>query len=151
MRVHNLSEENAKRVKSETGQMHLSRSVTKRKYTKRNCAVCWKPVMRIHNHLKDTHKITDKELYNKLLRESNVYKELYTETETESDSGSEEDVLFEYQTAKRILKDRGITRLGKMVGEVVDSEDSSDDDWLERRVTELAYIKNGMHVIMFSL
>ena len=112
MLVHNLSLENAAALKSLTNQIHCSHSIkpeesrkTKRKvYPKKYCPVtgCSKIAVRMENHLRETHKVSDDKIYKKLLREAIIQEDLETESEC-STTGSED----QYRKFTKILKRRG--------------------------------------------
>ena len=140
---------NAKALKSQTGQIHLNRKPKGRVYEKRVCPVptCNKVVARIHNHLKATHQVKSENVYRKLLKEAVVYKELATQSESDSgDSSERED--DEYEQVKRILKTGGIGYLRNVQDVPVDTDDSSDEDWLAVKTCEVAEKNSGMFLIM---
>ena len=138
-----MDKENAKLLKNQTGQMHLSKKKAKRVHEKMVCPVtdCRKIVRRIHNHLRDTHKIKDQSLYRKLLKKATPYQEL--DTESEFESSSEEEDEDEYQLMKGIVRSGGANYLkgGKSNG---DSDYTSDEDWLEIKLHQVTRAKYGM-------
>ena len=70
VRIHKMNPNTAKTIRSKSGQSHLSRQASrKRIHRPVTCPIasCGKTIKRPHNHLKDTHKITDPILYKKFL------------------------------------------------------------------------------------
>ena len=69
VRVHKMNPNTAKTIRSRTGQSHQSRQAIKRPSKSTICPIasCGKAVKKPHNHLRDTHKITDPILYKRLL------------------------------------------------------------------------------------
>ena len=130
MKVHKLSAENAKALRSQTGQTHVNRKIkpekqrkTKRRvYPRRTCNVtgCSKTPRRLENHLKDTHKITDQKLYRKLLKQAAVVKEF--ETESECSANESEDSEEEYRAVKKVIRDTNI------YDDIIDED---DEDWVK--------------------
>lgn len=93
-------------------------------------------VARIENHLRDTHKIKDEDEYRKLLKGAFAVIDVnQTEDETESDSDSDSDCqnrLEEHKSFKKIKHSYDTKRyLENWKGLPINSDDSSDEDWLE--------------------
>ena len=78
MLVHKVTVENAEALNIKTGQVHQNhkikydelRETKKRTYKKRYCSVtgCSKVLVRLENHLRQTHKIRDDKVFKKLLK-----------------------------------------------------------------------------------
>ena len=100
-----------------------------------------KIVCRIHNHLRDTHKIKDEKVYKKLLNKAVDHKELLTESESESSSSEDED--SDRRLIRSLLKVGGKKYLRTVRNELLDTDDSSDEDWLETKVLQ------GITVFLF--
>ena len=152
MRVHKLTEENAKALRSQSGQMHQGRKILsgERKTKRRNyplklCPVtgCSKSIRRMENHLKDTHKIKDNKLYKELLHNATVLEEFDSEPDCSISEG-EESEDDDYRNFKGLLKTGGIKYLRRVEGLAVASDDSSDDDWLESTTVQMAMKKTGI-------
>ena len=109
MLVHKITEGNAEALKIQTGPVHQNgkikpdelRKTKKRTYKKRYCSVtgCLTVLVRLENHLRQTHKIKDDKVFKKLLKMAVDYEELKTESEC-SETESEDD----YEALKKRSK-----------------------------------------------
>lgn len=154
-RVHGLSIENARAVKSQTGSNHKSRErlpddirkTKRRHYERRQCPKpgCMKVVVRLDNHLRAARKITDDKGFGRLMRAATVYRE-FSESESSTDceyltTDSETD--DEIKIIKKLYSNSEKKYLERVSGILVDSEDSSDDDWFENKWHEVVQTKHG--------
>lgn len=133
MIVHGLTEENARALRTQTAQMNYEgkikpeckRKGKQRHYRKRVCPVtgCAKVVVRLENHLRQTHRVDDQKIYKRLLREASYFEEYKTESDASltDTTGSDEEY---FKTAIKKVKKVPVT--------VSDSSDTSDDDWLQK-------------------
>ena len=142
MLVHKLTTENAEALKSQTNQIHQDRSVkaegnrktTKKRRYKKDTAQslgALQVVIRLDNHMRQTHKIMNDKVFKKLLKEALVYEELKTESETDY---SEPESESEYQVFRKLMKRGGARYLKRIKADIIDSDDSSDEDWLLKDV-----------------
>ena len=137
MLVHKITEENAEALKIQTGQVHQNRKIKpdelrktkKRTYKKRYCSVtgCSKVLVRLENHLRQTHKIKDDSVFKKLLKMAVDYEELKTESEC-SETESEDN----YEAFKKRLKRDARKKSKKERSRVNNIKDNSDEEWLAK-------------------
>lgn len=132
MRVHEMSEENAKALRSNIGLSHVDRkvkNVNERKgklrfYARRLCPVtgCSKTPVRMENHLKDTHKIKDIKIYRRYLKEAEVIPQY--NTESDASTNESDDSQDERQKIEKLID------INKSANPI-DNDEESDPDWLE--------------------
>ena len=148
IRVHKMSLMNAKALRSQTKQMHRNRVAKKRVYHPYVCPVpmCGKVIKRPHNHLKDTHRIKDKKMYQFYLDKMESFIDVDDRTESEFEEEYSSDNDNELKVVKKILKKGGIDYLRRVKDEIVNSEDESDKDWLEVKVNEVAEKKEKQSI-----
>eukprot|EP00111_Clytia_hemisphaerica_P021907 TCONS_00064402-protein len=144
MRKHDLTEEDAKGLKSQFGlysnngprKADGQRKTKCRSYTTRSCPVvgCSKVLVRMEGHLQNTHGLSG-EVYKTLLKEALPFKsfEEDEDTSSSSDSESESESESEYSVFRDILR-KEKKYIKAVEGIPVDSENSDDDDWFCGRV-----------------
>lgn len=143
-RKHSVDKANAKAVKCELTSGNIrdrlpndKRKTKPRFYKKRICPLvgCSKVVVRLDNHLRAKHKIKNDKKFKSLIKEAITYNEFSDETDDESSDSSGDEI----SELKNILKTGGKQYL-KAVQDMspVDSENSSDYDWLEAKVCSAA-------------
>lgn len=131
-----MSQHNLKKIR--TRLPDNKRKSKARTYQKRVCpyAGCLKHVVRLENHLKDTHKVKNLSEYRKLLRDA-VYVNENNLTEEEESMSDDNNEHREVIGVMRKEGKRNLLRYIEKYAEVpIDSEDSSDDDWLISQVSK---------------
>ena len=127
----------AKALKSQLGDSHKERAknAKKRTYKPYLCSVpmCAKVIKRPHNHLKQTHKITNKKIYERYLRHMKPYKIIEEETEDESSETTDDsdDTEDERRSLKKIIR-------SERQQTYEENSDSSDEDWVQSKMKELS-------------
>ena len=115
------------------------RKTKARFYQKRVCPYdgCLKHVVRMENHLKDTHKVKNLKEYRELLRKAVYVRDVNSTEEEESMSDNDN----EYREIISVMRKEGKSNLMRYInkyGDVpIDSEDSSDQDWLISQVAKV--------------
>lgn len=153
-RVHGLSTENARAVKSQTGSKHKTREslpddirkTKRRHYEPRQCpkSGCMKVVVRLDNHLRATHKITDDKEFRRLMRAATVYRQfLESESSTDCEYLTTDSESDEIKIIKKLYSNGEKKYLERVSDIPVDSEDSSDDDWFENKWHDVVQTKHG--------
>lgn len=148
IRKHKMDKTTAKALRSQTRQNHVTRKA-KRVHKPYICPLkmCAKIVKRPHNHLKDTHKIKDNRLYRKLLDKMVPFETVSDVTESEesdTEFESDEEDREEYRLVEKIMRKSDTGYFKKNEHDPVNSEDSEDDDWLEKKVQEVRQKETGV-------
>ncbi|XP_065657834.1 uncharacterized protein LOC136082440 [Hydra vulgaris] len=96
------------------------------------CCLCFKPVLRIGNHLRQTHKIPNykvKDLLDKCLTSVDCIDNSFSSTSSINDDSSEE----EQQRLEKIFSD-DIFRKGEQI--FLSCSESDDEDWVNNQYSE---------------
>ncbi|XP_057304499.1 uncharacterized protein LOC130641636 [Hydractinia symbiolongicarpus] len=149
VRVHQITEENAKSYKSgissnnERKRLANEQRKTKpRFYRKKICPIlgCSKVVVRIENHLGETHKIKDNKKFKAALKEAIAFEEFTPKNGLSEDSATSScSESSEREEENKIMRNGGMKYL-KVAENMspVNSNDSSDEDWFSRKVRNIA-------------